>query len=209
MDESTLVRWVDDPGSIEPGRRPADPPGLRERKQARFAKFCALPESDLITDVLWHYMRNVPRYAASERSQWALSCMADVPAGRLAVVSMRTMEVIVMGRSAGFLIVSEDAVMRRFGGWDAFSRQHPELEPRESNYKDPGDDQVRLSGCLSAMHGAVTDERIGYVIRALTARVFRLGRTMHHRGHCPQLADLVLDEIGPLNTAARHRARHG
>lgn len=197
MDQRALLRWVDDPGSLEPGSRPADSPGSRERKQPRFAKFCALPESDVITDVLWHYIRDVPGYAAAERSHWALSCLAGSAAGRDAVISMRTMEVIVLGRRAGFLVVSEDALLRRFGNWTGFSQRHPGLEPAESYYKDPGRDQVRLSGSLSALHGAVTDDRVGYAIRTLTARVFKLGRTLHHRGHCPQLADLVLDEDSP------------
>jgi hypothetical protein len=63
-----LSRWVDDPGCLGPGRRPGDDSGLREHKQPRFARFTIRPESDLITDVLWHYMRHVPRRAASERS---------------------------------------------------------------------------------------------------------------------------------------------
>jgi len=197
MTAGELRRWVADPGCAGPGRRPGDAAGLRERKQPRFARFCALPQSGLITDVLWHYIRHVPRYAASERSTWSLSCLPGGSRQRLAVVSMRTMEVIVARPSSGFMVVSEDALMRRFGGWDAVTRRHPGLDAGQSRYRDAGDDQVVLSGSLAALHGAVTDDGIGFAIRTLTARVYVLGRTIHGRGHCPQLADLVLDEARP------------
>jgi hypothetical protein len=74
--------WVEEPGCIEPGRRPGDAAGLRERKQPRFAKFCALPQSGLIIDVLWHYVRHLPRYAGSERGAWSLSCLPGTQARR-------------------------------------------------------------------------------------------------------------------------------
>lgn len=202
-----LRRWVADPGCTGPGRRPWDAAGLREQKQPRFAKFCALPQSGLIIDVFWHYIRHVPRYAGSERSAWSLSCLPGNSRNRLAVVSMRTMEVIVAGPSSGFLVVSEDALMGRFGGWDAFAWRHPGLDAEESGYRDAGGDQVVLRGSMEALHDAVTDDGIGFAIRTLTARVCSLGRTIHARGHCPQLADLVLDEARPHCAVAGAQAR--
>jgi hypothetical protein len=188
--------WVEDPG-----QRPGDDSGLRERKHPRFAQFMARPESDLIIDVLWHYIRHVPRRATSERNAWSLSCL---PGGgsprRLAVVSMRTMEVIVAGPADGFMIVSEEALVAHFGDWDRFSKEHPGLEPAASTYRDAGHDQVMLRGSLPALHDAIIDDRVGAAIRSLTARVYALGRTIHWRGHCPQLADLVLDDAVPRCT---------
>jgi hypothetical protein len=117
--------------------------------------------------------------------------------GRLSAVSMRTVEVIVTGSASGFMIVSEDALIRGFGDWDRFSQQHPRLEPETSAYRDAGHDQVRLRGSLPALHDAITDGLVGYAIRSLTARVYALGQTIHWRGHCPQLADIVLDDAAP------------
>jgi len=202
-----LRRWVEDPGCIEPGRRPGDAAGLRERKQARFARFCALPQSGLIIDVFWHYIRHVPRYAGSERSAWSLSCLPGTSRERLAVVSMRTMEVIVAGPSSGFLVVSENALMRGPDGWDGFAARHPGLAAEDSRYRDPGGDQVVLRGSMQALHDAVTDGGICFAIRTLTARVYSLGQTIHGRGHCPQLADVVLDEASPDCAAGGDRAR--
>jgi hypothetical protein len=202
-----LRRWVEEPGCVEPGQRPGDAAGLRERKQPRFAKFCALPQSGLIIDVLWHYLRQVPRYAGSERSAWSLSCLPGTSRERLAVVSMRTMEVIVAGPSSGFLVVSEDALMRGPGGWDGFAARHPGLTAEDSRYRDAGGDQVVLRGSMQALHDAVTDGGICLAIRTLTARVYCLGQTIHGRGHCPQLADLVLDQANPDCAAGADRAR--
>jgi hypothetical protein len=189
--------WVDDPSLVSGGSRPADRPGVREGKQVRFNRFCARPDSGLIADLLWHYVRNIPCSAATEGEHWAVSCLPGGNTKRLTAISLRTMETIVITTAGGFLIVSQDALLDRFGSWDSFENDHPELTHDPCGYQDAGLDQIRIAGELSHLHDALLDDRITYAIRVLTERVSALGRTIHSRGHCPQLADLILDETPP------------
>lgn len=175
-------------------------PGRRERRQAQFDRFSRREDADLIVDVLWHYVRNIPRYAATEGEYWALSCLPGTTPSRLTAISLHTMEAIYItdgddGTPDARVIASAEAIIHRFGSWNVFHREHPSLDLDEgSNYKDAGIDQIRLIGALPDVHHAITDDRIGYAIRVLTDRVRLNGRTIHAKGHCPQLADLVLGD---------------
>jgi hypothetical protein len=194
---------------VLPGTRPAEVPGRREKRQEQFDRFSRREDTDKIVDVLWHYVRNIPEYAATEGEYWALSCLPSTTPPRLTAISLHTMEAIYItagddGISNGQVIASEEALLHRFGSWDAFHREHPGLDPdREgSKYEDAGTDQIRLTGALPAVHHAIIDDRIGYAIRVLTDRVRLRGRTIHARGHCPQLANLVLGDRHPFCSQA-------
>jgi hypothetical protein len=201
------MSWIDNPQLVPPGTRPAEGPGRREKRQAQFDRFSRREEADIIVDVLWHYVRNIPRYAATEGEYWALSCLPSTKSPRLSAISLHSMEAIYItegegGIPIGHVITSKEALLDRFGSWDAFQREHPGLYPDHNGdkYKDAGPDQIRLIGALPDVHDAVIDDRIGYAIRVLTERVCAKGRTLHSRGHCPQLVDLVLDDRPPSCT---------
>lgn len=194
------MSWIDNPELVPPGTRPAEVPGRREKRQAQFDRFSRREDTDMIVDVLWHYVRNIPRYAATEGEYWALSCLPSTKSPRLTAISLQSMEAIYItegedGILIGHVITSEDALLERFGSWDAFRREHPGLYPDHDGYKykDAGPDQIRLIGALPDVHDAIIDDRIGYAIRVLTERVREKGRTLNPKGHCPQLVDLVLD----------------
>jgi hypothetical protein len=123
-------------------------PGRREKRQAQFDRFSRREDTDMIVDVLWHYVRNIPRYAATEGEYWALSCLPSTTPRRLTAISLHTMEAIYItegddGIPIGQVITSEDALFHRFGSWDAFQRDHPRLRPDHegSKYEDAGTDR--------------------------------------------------------------------
>jgi hypothetical protein len=206
---SSPVSWIDNPQLVPSGPRPAEVRGRREKRQIQFERFSGREDADMIVDVLWHYVRNIPRYAATEGEYWALSCLPSTTHPRLTAISLHTMEAIYItegddGIPNGQVIASEEALLHRFGSWDAFHREHPGLDPDHdgSKYEDAGTDQIRLIGALPDVHHAIIDDRIGYAIRLLTNRVCAKGRTLHSRGHCPQLADLVLGDRPPTCSEA-------
>lgn len=196
------MSWIDNPQLEPPGTRPAEVPGRREKRQTQFGRFSRREDADVIVDVLWHYVRNIPRYAETEGEYWALSCLPGTTAPRLTAISLHTMEAIYIsegdgGIPNGRVIVSQEALLHRFGSWAAFHREHPDLNPDGTKYEDASIDQIRLIGALPDVHRAIIDDRIGYAIRVLTDRVCDKGRTIHSRGHCPQHADLVLGDRPP------------
>jgi hypothetical protein len=202
LEESSPESWIDNPELVPPGTRPAEVPGKREKRQAPFDRFSRRANTDMIVDVLWHYVRNTPRYAATEGEYWVLSCLPGTKPPRLTAITLHMMEAIYItegedGTLNGHVITSKNALLKRFGSWDAFKREHPGLDPDESEYEDAGGDQIRLSGALPDVHDALIDDRIGYAIRVLTERVREKGRTVNTTGHCPQLVDLVLDDRPP------------
>jgi hypothetical protein len=202
-EESVHAAWIDNPELAPPGTRPDETPGRRERGQAQFDRFSHRTDTDLIVDVLWHYVGYIPRYAATEGETWALSCLPSTKPARLTAISIRSMETIFITEGDddmpfGHMVTSAEALLDRFGSWDGLEREHPGLDHDESRYKDAGTDQIRLVGALPDIHDAIIDDRVGYAIRVLTERVGSKGRTLQFRGHSPQLADLVLADHPPI-----------
>jgi hypothetical protein len=212
ISENPVSEWVENATLVPPGKRPAEKAGLRKQKERQFGLFRKRSDAAAIVDFLWHYVRNVPRYAATEGEHWALSCLPSTTKTRVTAISLRTMETVVIddydaGNTGGFLNVSQHALLDRFGSWDAFESEHPGLLRSTANYRDPGPDQISIEGTLADLHDAVVDDRVGYAIRVLTDRLHRTGQTLQKRGHCPQLADLILEGHPPHCTWTDEPAR--
>jgi len=207
--------WLQDPTSVAPGARAPEEPGVRQRKEKALERFLRTPYADDVVHVLQHYVRGcIPRYRATEREYWSLSCMPGTFRGRLAAVSLRSMETFVVQSIgvpaeesetgepsdvlAGFVIVSRSALQEGFGaGLGRLEAEHPGLIVEPSRYRDAGDDQVRLLGELVDVHDALVDDAVAYAARALSTRLVDGGRTMQKHGHCYQLADLVVGDAAP------------
>lgn len=193
--------WIDRPELVPPGARPAASPGARARCQAQFDRFAGREDARLIVNTLWHYVRNLPRYAAAEGVYWALSCLPGTRPPRLTAISLRTMESIVVreavgGVPDGYMMVGAQALYGRFGSWDLFRKEFPGLD-LDLGDLEAGLDQVCVQGDLPSLRAAVVDGRVAYAIRALTHEVCGIGSTPHTWNHCPQLADLVLADRPP------------
>jgi len=105
--------WLQDPTSVAPGARAPEEPDVRQRKEKAFDRLLRTPYADDVVHVLQHYVRDcIPRYRATEREYWSLSCMPGTLRGRLAAVSLRSMETFVVH---GARLVDGGRTMQKHG----------------------------------------------------------------------------------------------
>jgi hypothetical protein len=94
----------------------------------------------------------------------------------------------------GFVMVARSALEEGFGSMARFLAEFPDLKVEASNYRDAGDDQVRVLGGQGDLVAALWHERFGAAARVLAEHLMRK-KAMHWKGHSYLLADHVLGRV--------------
>ncbi|MGW7680943.1 hypothetical protein ACWGID_09415 [Kribbella sp. NPDC054772] len=133
----------------------------------------------------------------SEKEYWSLSCLPGTRKERLAAISMKSMEVLVVGDVGedipeAFVVVSLDHLVREHGSAAAAEAAYQELDFDPSDYRDAGDDQVRVYGWAPELAEYLASASLGTAAQELAGRLMGAGKTMQWFGHNYQLADQVL-----------------
>ncbi|WP_422738494.1 HNH endonuclease [Micromonospora sp. WMMD729] len=189
-------------------------PGV-SAKQRQFDRLKSSRYYGGVLDAVRAYLHvAVPDAADKEREYWALSCLPATFAGRLAAVSMKRMETFVLAEPAepaehslisGFVIVRWSALRQHWPTFQAFVDAFPDLAIGDSDYADPGPDQVRVDGWHHDLMAAFRDDRFAAAVRALTEPLLRV-RTLHAAGHNDQLAERVLNKVRPAEVDNLNRS---
>jgi hypothetical protein len=170
-----------------------------ESKQRRYEELLDSPYFTQVVEANRAYVAAaVPDPAQGERDYWALSCLPGQPA-TLSRISIGTMETFVVlepesdgtTEIRGFVVVVRSVLEAGFGSMARFEAEFPDLGIEVSDYRDAGDDQIRVWGGHSDLVRALWSERFGAAAHAL-ADLLMKKKTMHWRGHSYLLADHVL-----------------
>lgn len=170
---------------------------LDERSRTKFERMEASPYLAAVVEAVRAYLdAAVADPVATERDRWSLSCLPSTFPDRLAAVSMKWMEVLVLNEPErpgdplpAFVIVRQSMLDT------TFPDRYPALEVGRSTYRDPGEDQVRVGGPHDELVRALGGEPLAGAARALAGDLMR-SRTPYRRFHNRFLADAVLDR-GP------------
>jgi len=133
----------------------------------------------------------------TEGEYWALSCLPATTPRRLAALTMRITDILVVNRAEAdaaspvdaLVIVARSTLEAGFGSREAAQRSYPRLRFCESDYHGAGDDQLMISGAGDELARYLRDERVSGAARAMASRMMASGRVMHWRGHNPLLVD--------------------
>ncbi|WP_088982851.1 AAA family ATPase [Micromonospora echinospora] len=178
-------------------------------KQARFDRLHSGPYFSAVVEANRAYLAAaVPDAAVTERERWVLTCLpGNAHTQRLSVLSMRTMEVLVLlepvilgdGDVTGFVSVRQSVLKAALPPGRSLEQQYPGLSFRtDSPYHDAGEDQIRVLGPRRALVAAFADETFAAAARALATDLLT-GRTSHARHHNYPLADAVLGRTVPVD----------
>src|SRR5215212_3155097 len=161
----------------------------------------------------------VPAYRRTEYSFWSVSCMPSTNAAsfpRLAAVNMNIMETFVVDHPKhepnnvlSFVNLSKARLLEQYPSKQAFYRQYPGTQWRQSNYQAAGEDQMHLVlGNLSSAIRVLADPAVQSAAGLLNLRLMRKGGNIYARYHCFELADQLIGEVSGYERAAPLTSNH-
>lgn len=212
MPEEDQQGWLRQPGKYVAQERTSKRNAVGEeqfvRYEQRFKRFTADSQSGRVVSALREFVpKCVPAFRRGEGSFWSLSCMPSTggPAwGRLAVVNLRSVEILVIGKfpdpqeddlTWGFVNVAESTMREHYGSLTDLRRCFPKsyFEVRRAHYPSAGGDVLQIYAVtLDALKDALRQRAVQKAARVMTLRQVRKGATIYSKFHCPQLAGLVV-----------------
>jgi len=212
MSAEAQQEWIQDPRNhaalelAQERNRIGNQQSLRYEK--RFAKFQRHPHAEEVVGILRRYLCNcMPAFRRAEGSFWSLSCLPSTGGktwGRLAVVNVRSVEVLAMGQSAaseardftwGYFNIAESILKEVLGGMrgirQVFAEPHFTIE--RNCYPSAGQDLLQIRTYeISFLSEALDIPDVQRAARVMNLRQFRKGACLYSKFHCPQLAELVV-----------------
>jgi hypothetical protein len=202
--------WLNDDVWLPDVRERVDDPGQRQRRMAAYQRLKEHPRFDDVVEAVGRYVADcIPRPRATELTFWSLSAAPSTnrsSSPRLAVVSINSMETLVIGHDlgdpgqlCGFVNVAGER-LSSFG-----RRSIQPITRRRVPYEAGGPDvrQVHFRDPKELID-LLRDHRTGLVAaaRELNLRAMRKGPTFQWRWHCLALADHIFDQGSSGSTGA-------